>query len=53
MSVQRASDQLATYRAQNTRASQDIFEKGTLILQKKNVLHKMGDDSMSSSLITF
>ncbi|KAI9567671.1 TPR-like protein [Boletus coccyginus] len=44
MSVRSALDQLATYRAQNARASQDIFEKGALILQK-NVLHKMGDES--------
>jgi len=43
MSVQSALDQLTTYRAQNTRASQDIFEKGALILQK-NALHKMGDE---------
>ncbi|KAG9310208.1 TPR-like protein, partial [Chiua virens] len=46
MNVQSALDQLATYRAQNTRISQDIFEKGALILQK-NVLHKMGDESWS------
>ncbi|KAF9232638.1 TPR-like protein [Melanogaster broomeanus] len=44
MSLQSALEQLATYRSQNTRASQDIFEKGTLVLQK-NGLKKMGDDS--------
>jgi hypothetical protein len=47
MSVQSALDQLTTYRAQNTRASQDIFEKGALILQK-NALHKMGDEGTSA-----
>ncbi|EGO01303.1 hypothetical protein SERLA73DRAFT_179463 [Serpula lacrymans var. lacrymans S7.3] len=36
-------EQLATYRSQNTRASQETFEKGYLILQKNG--HKnMGDD---------
>jgi hypothetical protein len=49
MSVQSALDQLTTYRAQNTRASQDIFEKGALILQK-NALHKMGDEGTSAHL---
>ncbi|KAG6380339.1 TPR-like protein [Boletus reticuloceps] len=43
MNVQAALDQLATYRSQNTRASQDIFEKGALVLEK-NVVHKMGDE---------
>ncbi|KAF8128535.1 TPR-like protein [Boletus edulis] len=43
MSVQAALDQLATYRTQNTRASQDIFEKGALVLEK-HVVHKMGDE---------
>ena len=49
MSVQSALHQLATYRAQNTRASQDIFDKGALILQK-NALHKMGDEGTSGHL---
>ncbi|KIK93007.1 hypothetical protein PAXRUDRAFT_829416 [Paxillus rubicundulus Ve08.2h10] len=44
MSLQSALGQLATYRSQNTRASQDIFEKGSLVLQK-NGLKKMGDNS--------
>ncbi|KAN0094500.1 hypothetical protein V8E55_002787 [Tylopilus felleus] len=44
MSVQSALDQLATYRTQNTRASQDIFQKGALVLEK-NALFKMGDES--------
>lgn len=51
MSVQAALDQLATYRAQNTRSSQDVFEKGALILEK-NAVHKMGDDSASSATLT-
>lgn len=47
MSVQSALDQLANYRAQNTRASQDVFEKGARILQK-NVLYQMGDEGTSA-----
>lgn len=46
MSVQLALDQLATFRAQNSRSSQDVLEKGTLVLEK-NALYKMGDESTS------
>ncbi|KAI6041501.1 TPR-like protein [Pisolithus marmoratus] len=43
MSVHSALQELARYRAQNKRASQEVFEKGTLILQK-NAHRKMGDE---------
>ncbi|KII91761.1 hypothetical protein PLICRDRAFT_136209 [Plicaturopsis crispa FD-325 SS-3] len=38
-----ALQRLATYRVQNSRASQEIFEKGVVVL-KSNVANKMGDD---------
>ncbi|KAH7883071.1 TPR-like protein [Phlebopus sp. FC_14] len=43
MSLKVTLEQLATYRSQGTRASQEIFEKGTSVLQK-NGLKKMGDE---------
>lgn len=46
MSLQSALEQLATYRTKNTRASQDVFRKGLLVLQKKG-LNKLGDDGKS------
>lgn len=43
MSVHSALEELARYRARNKRASQEVFEEGTLILQK-NGHKKMGDE---------
>jgi hypothetical protein len=43
MSLQSALERLATYRANSTRASQDIFRNGLLVLQKGN-FKKLGDD---------
>lgn len=43
MSLQSALERLATYRANNTRASQDIFRNGLLVLQKSG-FKKLGDD---------
>lgn len=43
MSLQSALERLATYRANNTRASQDIFRNGLLALQKSS-FRKLGDD---------
>ncbi|KAJ8589780.1 TPR-like protein [Rhizopogon salebrosus TDB-379] len=43
MSLQFALEQLATHRTKNTRASQDVFRNGLLVLQKKG-LKKLGDD---------
>ncbi|KAG2358250.1 TPR-like protein [Suillus spraguei] len=43
MSLQSALERLATYRANNTRASQDIFRDGLLVLQKSG-FKKLGDD---------
>ncbi|KAE9395430.1 TPR-like protein [Gymnopus androsaceus JB14] len=44
MSLSSALETLANYRTHNTRASQDIVEKGRLLL-KSNVASKMGDDA--------
>lgn len=43
MSVHSALEELAKYRVQNRRASQEVFEKGTSVLQK-NGYSKMGDE---------
>ncbi|KAI6132904.1 TPR-like protein [Pisolithus croceorrhizus] len=43
MSVHSALEELARYRVQNRRASQEVFEKGTYVLQK-NGHSKMGDE---------
>ncbi|OAX34477.1 TPR-like protein [Rhizopogon vinicolor AM-OR11-026] len=43
MSLQSALEQLAAHRIKNTRASQDVFRNGLLVLQKKG-LKKLGDD---------
>ena len=43
MDLPSALQTLATYRAQNTRASQETFEKGVVILQN-NAAIKMGDE---------
>ncbi|KAG2035976.1 hypothetical protein BDR03DRAFT_474723 [Suillus americanus] len=45
MSLQSALERLATYRANNTRASQDIFRNGLLVLQKSS-FKKLGDDGV-------
>ncbi|KAG1793072.1 TPR-like protein [Suillus plorans] len=47
MSLQSALERLATYRANNTRASQDIFRNGLLVLQKSG-FKKLGDDAWTS-----
>lgn len=47
MSLSSALEQLATYRVQNSRASQDTFRKGSLIL-KNNAAGKMGNESALS-----
>ncbi|TFK75701.1 tetratricopeptide repeat domain 35 [Pluteus cervinus] len=44
MSLASALETLATYRASNTRASQDVLEKGSLIL-KSGAASNLGDDS--------
>jgi tetratricopeptide (TPR) repeat protein len=43
MDLQSALQKLATYRSQNTRASQETFENGVAIL-KSNAAKKMGDE---------
>jgi hypothetical protein len=43
MDLSSALQKLATYRVQNTRASQETFEKGVIIL-KNNAARKMGDE---------
>ena len=50
MSFSTALLKLATYRTHNTRASQDTFENGTLIL-KSNAASKLGDDGTSLSSV--
>jgi len=45
MSVESALQQLASYRLKNTRESQDIFEKGLIILKSGKVV-KLGDERM-------
>ncbi|KAG2040648.1 TPR-like protein [Suillus americanus] len=47
MSLQSALERLATYRVNNTRASQDIFRNGLLVLQKSS-FKKLGDDGWTS-----
>lgn len=44
MSLDKALETLANYRANNTRASNDTVQKGRLILQKKSALKKLGDE---------
>jgi hypothetical protein len=46
MGLQFALEQLATHRTKNTRASQDVFRNGLIVLQKKG-LKKLGDDGKS------
>lgn len=44
MDLPTALQKLATYRTNDTRASQDTFDKG-LVLLKSNAVSKMGDES--------
>jgi hypothetical protein len=44
MSLSTALETLANYRAHNTRASQDIVDKGKLLLN--NTVSKLGDDGI-------
>ena len=46
MSLSSALEVLANYRTNNTRASQDIFEKGTVVL-RAGATAKLGDEGAS------
>jgi len=46
MSLSSALEVLANYRTNNTRASQDIFEKGIVVL-KAGEAAKLGDEGVS------
>ena len=46
MSVHAALEELGRFRAHHTRASQEVFEKGNLVLQK-NGHKKTGDEGLS------
>jgi hypothetical protein len=48
--VASALQKLASYRAHNTRASQEIFDHGLLILKTKNAVANMGDEGMANHI---
>jgi hypothetical protein len=39
-----ALETLANYRSNNTRASNEVVQKGKLVLQKKSALKSLGDE---------
>jgi ER membrane protein complex subunit 2 len=45
MDLNSALDVLAQHRTRNTRQSQEVFDAGTIVLDK-NAVHKMGDESV-------
>lgn len=49
MSLSTALETLANYRANNIRASQETFDKGTQIL-KSNAVSRLGDDCKQHNL---